>query len=574
MVTFSRLILLITAIPGLVVGQTKSNYAFLTGNTKVIWEHEIRLGTHNIPLSNTGAFNYKLPLDRAALYTLSHQNRHVELFLGPGDSLNINFTERDIVISGKGEKLNNSLRDYRGAVLKNSSYLDNYNALVFSLPLHKFNDKIDSLAQIDEKIFDQFLKTNESLDIDLKNKLQSEITYRTKIYQLLYPHNYNRHTHKLPKVKSNYFITITKGSFNHPELLSSSTFVRYVDLYLDIQSLGKYKFRNMSSSPVERLHSRYEAIQSLRVDQQVKDFFFGQHFRKAFEKYSAKDLLKTFERFQNDCKSESIRNEVTRLYEKSIAQRKAPNEIRVYKKVGDIELEAHIFYPGKFNKADQHAAYIFFHGGSWATGMPEWGYDNCKRYAAKGMVAISIEYRLQDIHATCISDAVADALSAIAWIRKHSAELGINPDQIVAAGFSSGAHLAACTAMISKSNRAKYFGDDTAFNSVPSAIILQSAAYTVENRGAVSKVLPVESYSPMANVKDSLPLMLLMHGEFDDIVKYPEFEKFVEKMKNTKNSFVHTSFKSGHFFYNPDIIKMVNKISDDFLATYGFTKKE
>jgi acetyl esterase/lipase len=572
MTIFSRLILLITVIPNLAIGQTQPNYALLTGNTNIIWEREIKLGTHNIPLSATGVFNYRLPLNKAASYTLSHQNRNVELFLSPGDSLHINFTEQDIVIGGTSEKINNSLQDYRRHVLKNSSYLDNYNQMVFSLPLHKFNDKIDSLKKIDENNFDQFLKENGNLDSDLKNKLQSEITYRTKFYKLLYPHNYNRHTHKLPKVKTNYFTTITKGSFNHPELLSSATFVRYVNLYLDIQSLGKYKFRNMSSSPVERLNSRYQVIQNLPVDQQVKDFFFNQHFQKAFENYSAKDLSKSFQQFQNDCKSESIKNAVTSLYKKSIAQRKAPNEIKIYKRIGDIELEAHIFYPENFNKAEQHAAYIFFHGGSWATGMPEWGYDNCKRYAAKGMVAISFEYRLQDVHATYISDAVADALSAITWVRQHSGELGINPGQIVAAGFSSGAHLAACIAMITTSNRARYFGDDTTFNSVPNAVILQSAAYTVENRGAVSKAIPVESYSPMANVKENLPAMLLMHGEFDDIVKYPEFEKFVEKMKNTNNSIVHTSFKSGHFFYNPDIIKMVNKISDEFLATYGLTK--
>jgi acetyl esterase/lipase len=574
MTIFSRLILLITVIPNLVIGQTKANYALLTGKTNIIWEREIKLGTHNIPLSEKGIFNYRLPLSRAASYALSHQNRNVELFLSPGDSLNINFTEQDIVISGTSEKLNNSLQEYSRNVLKNSSYLDNYNEMVFSLPLTRFNEKIDSLKKTDEKNFEQFLKENENLDSSLKNKLQNEITYRTKFYKLLYPHNYNRHTHKLAQVRANYFINITKGSFNHPELLSSSTFVRYVNLYLDIQSLGKYKFRNMSSSPVERLNSRYQAILNLPVAQQVKDFFFNQHFQKAFGNYSAKDLSKSFHLFENDCKSESIKNEVASLYKKSIAQRKVPSEIRIYKQVGDIELEAHIFYPEAFNKADHRAAYIFFHGGSWATGMPEWGYDNCRRYVGKGMVAISIEYRLQDVHAAYISDAVADALSAIAWVRQHSVELGINPGRIVVAGFSSGAHLAACTAMISKTNRAKYFGDDTTFNSVPNAVILQSAAYTVENRGATSKAIPVDSYSPMANVKGDLPVMLIMHGEFDEIVKYPEFEQFVEKMKNTNNKFVHTSFKNGHFFYNPDIIEMVNKISDEFLATYGFTKND
>jgi len=567
---FSRLILLITVIPNFVIGQTRANYALLTGHTNIIWEREIKLGTHNISLSETGVFSYRFPLNKAASYTLSHQNRNVELFLSPGDSLNIDFAEQDIVISGTSEKLNNSLQKYGKKVLNNSSYLDKYNEMVFSLPLPKFNEKIDSLKKIDENNFDQFLEENENLDRDLKNKLQNEITYRTKFYKLLYPHNFNRHTHKLAQVKADYFNTITKGSFNHPELLSSAIFIRYVNLYLDIESLGKYKFRNMNSSPAERINSRYQAIKNLPVNQEVKDFFFTQHFKKAFDDYNAKDLSKSFNLFERDCKDEASKNQVRRLYNKSISQRKIPNEIKIYKQVGNIGLEAHVFYPGDFNKTDSRSAYIFFHGGSWAIGMPEWGYENCRRYAGKGMVAVSIEYRLQNVHATYISDAVADALSAISWVREHAGELGINPGKIVVAGFSSGAHLAACAAMISKRN---YFGDNQKFSSQPNAVILQSAAYTVENRGAISPTIPTESYSPINNVKNGLVPMLLMHGEFDDIVKYPEFEQFVEKMKQTNNKFEYKSFKSGHFFYNPDIIQMVNKLSDDFLLTYGYIDK-
>lgn len=77
----------------------------------------------------------------------------------------------------------------------------------------------------------------------------------------------------------------------------------------------------------------------------------------------------------------------------------------------------------------------------------------------------------------------------------------------------------------------------------------------------------------MNYVGNGLVPMLLLHGEFDDIVNYSEFEKFVEKMKQTNNKFEYKSFKSGHFFYTPDIIQMVNKLSDDFLLTYGFINK-
>jgi acetyl esterase/lipase len=560
--------LFVALIPNFVLAQSKSKYAILTGKTNIIWEREMKLGTHSIPLSENGVFNYKFPLTNAAFYALFHQNRKVDLFISPGDSLNIDYTAQEITISGTSEKLNIALQEYEKKVLNNSMYLDNNNKMVFSLSPAGFSQKIDSLKGIDEKNLEDFLRGNKKLDNQIKTRLEHEIEYRTKFYKLLYPHNFNRHTHKLPQVKPDYFVNLTKESFNHPELLSSIIFVRYVNLYLDIQALGKYKFQNINTSPVERVNSRYQCIKDLAASQKVKDFFFYRHFQKAIEEYSSKDLAKSFNLFEKDCMDEAFKTQVRTLYNKSVEQRKNPSEIKIYKQVGEIGLEAHIFNPKDFNKTDSRSAYIFFHGGSWATGMPEWGYENCKRYAEKGMVAISIEYRLQNVHGVYISDAVTDALAAISWVREHSAELGINPGKIVVAGFSSGAHLAACAAMISKANKSTYFGDDQKFSSQPNAVILQSAPYTVENRGAISPVIPLDSYSPMAYVENGLPPMLLLHGEFDDIVNYSEFEKFVGKMKQTNNKFEYQSFKSGHFFYNPGIIQMVNKLSDDFISKY------
>src|SRR5687768_3332051 len=110
------LTLFIALIPIFVIGQSKTKYAVLTGKTNIIWEREMKLGTHNIPLSENGVFNYKLPLSNADSYTLSHQNRKVELFISPGDSLNIDFTEQEIVIRGTAEKLNISLQEYEKKV--------------------------------------------------------------------------------------------------------------------------------------------------------------------------------------------------------------------------------------------------------------------------------------------------------------------------------------------------------------------------------------------------------------------------------------------------------------------------
>ena len=59
------------------------------------------------------------------------------------------------------------------------------------------------------------------------------------------------------------------------------------------------------------------------------------------------------------------------LYEEDMAERQKPDEIRVFKEIDGIALEAHIFYPPGHEQSDGNSAYVFFHGGGWAIGAPE-----------------------------------------------------------------------------------------------------------------------------------------------------------------------------------------------------------
>jgi hypothetical protein len=56
--------------------------------------------------------------------------------------------------------------------------------------------------------------------------------------------------------------------------------------------------------------------------------------------------------------------------------------------------------------------------------------------------------------------------------------------KIAAAGFSPGAHLAACTAMIEGS---EFFGNNQRFNSKPNALVLQSAAHLSIREEAIAQ---------------------------------------------------------------------------------------
>ncbi|MBO9377410.1 alpha/beta fold hydrolase [Sphingomonas histidinilytica] len=90
---------------------------------------------------------------------------------------------------------------------------------------------------------------------------------------------------------------------------------------------------------------------------------------------------------------------------------------------------------------------IAVHGGGWRVGdagmYKEWG----PFLAAKGYTVVAIDYRLAKPGAGSWPGAAYDVLAAIAHVRSHAKELGIDPDRIAMIGDSAGAHLSALAAL-------------------------------------------------------------------------------------------------------------------------------
>ncbi|MDU0353277.1 carboxylesterase family protein [Paraglaciecola aquimarina] len=77
-----------------------------------------------------------------------------------------------------------------------------------------------------------------------------------------------------------------------------------------------------------------------------------------------------------------------------------PDKIVTYKVINDSILKLHIFNPQNHKSNDYKPAIVFFFGGGWSGGSPEQFYDQSKYLASRGMVAISAEYRIRNIHNT------------------------------------------------------------------------------------------------------------------------------------------------------------------------------
>jgi acetyl esterase/lipase len=85
-------------------------------------------------------------------------------------------------------------------------------------------------------------------------------------------------------------------------------------------------------------------------------------------------------------------------------------------------------------------AVVYLHGGAWCALDKDFATRPLFRHlAAQGHVIVDVAYRL--FPETDLPGMVADAKRAVAWVKHHAADLQIQPDRVVVAGGSAGAHL-------------------------------------------------------------------------------------------------------------------------------------
>ncbi|MEO6652256.1 MAG: alpha/beta hydrolase fold domain-containing protein [Ilumatobacteraceae bacterium] len=92
-----------------------------------------------------------------------------------------------------------------------------------------------------------------------------------------------------------------------------------------------------------------------------------------------------------------------------------------------------------------HPVVVYFHGGGWVLGNLESDDPFCRDLCDRsGAIVVSVDYRHAPEHP--YPAAADDASAAVGWIAAHAIELGGIPGQIVVAGWSAGANIAAVAA--------------------------------------------------------------------------------------------------------------------------------
>jgi acetyl esterase len=248
-------------------------------------------------------------------------------------------------------------------------------------------------------------------------------------------------------------------------------------------------------------------------------------------------------------------------------------EAHVYKTVGDVKLSLYVFTPEGHAATDRRPAIVCFFGGGWTSGSPTQFEQQCRYLASRGMVAITADYRVASRHGVKAVDCVRDAKSAIRWARSHAAELGIDPEKIVASGGSAGGHIAACTATIREFDEET---DDRSISSAPNALVLFNPAVSFSAGEQFAQRTGVEPtrISPAHHVRPDLPPTLILIGTNDFLLG--SNREFTEKMTvagNRSELDLYEDQSHGFFNYgrggNEYFLKTLTS-ADKFLTSLGY----
>jgi acetyl esterase/lipase len=254
----------------------------------------------------------------------------------------------------------------------------------------------------------------------------------------------------------------------------------------------------------------------------------------------------------------------------------------VYKSIGDVHLSAYMWEPPaeKTPSYPKSVAAFFFSSG-WDQGQVAQFAPHCVYFASRGMTTIAFDYRVANRTKGGPLEAIADARSAIRWLRLNAIELGINPGKIVGIGGSGGAHAITSAAML------KAFDDPTESNSsitpVPNALVLFNPVLDTSKKGFGLERFPDAGIAKEANliraIDKGLPPTLIMHGTADRVVPFAGSYEFARKSAKKKNLCRLIEFEGqGHGFFNFNLSFEMYEATlmsmDEFFVELGFIEPD
>jgi acetyl esterase/lipase len=205
--------------------------------------------------------------------------------------------------------------------------------------------------------------------------------------------------------------------------------------------------------------------------------------------------------------------------------------------------------------APRYPLVVYIPGSAWHRQNVWMGLDKAQYFAERGFAFVIVEYRPTDIGAVYPAQ-IEDTKAAIRFLKEHSPEYGLDPDNIAVWGDSSGGHTAAIIG-ITEPDIVKcvvdWFGptDISVVNCYPTAMdhhgadspegMLIGGKNVLENPELAQKANPLNYVSSDKPV----PPTLIMHGSKDMFVPFNQSVRLYEKLKELGKDVTFYRLESG-----------------------------
>jgi acetyl esterase/lipase len=201
-------------------------------------------------------------------------------------------------------------------------------------------------------------------------------------------------------------------------------------------------------------------------------------------------------------------------------------------------LKADVYKPGT---PGLHPAVLMVHGGGWSAGNRAELDSVAQELSARGMVAVTVDYRLIGQPNVGPNEPVSDVIGALNTLKSKAASLGVDPSRLAIFGASAGGHLAAMAATeTGNSLKAAVILWGPSDLSIPISSFSAEAVKLIKAYlGDLQAPLSLKQLSPYWRVKpgpkqDIATNWLLIHGSADELV--PVAQSRVMKDQLIKNN--------------------------------------
>lgn len=244
-----------------------------------------------------------------------------------------------------------------------------------------------------------------------------------------------------------------------------------------------------------------------------------------------------------------------------------------YQKIDTTDLHFYIYRPIDFEVNKKYPAIVFYHGGGWNSGSPKAFNRQCMYFASRGIIAITVEYRIKNTHGTTPFEASDDALTALKYIAGNAEALNIKESMIAVGGGSAGGQLAAYCSF--STNRAQI---DKKLR-VPDALVLFNPVLNTGKDGFANRRMDgrYEVLSPLHNIAQGAPPTLIMVGTKDKVLPVETAEKYKAKMIEAGSQCEIVYYEGEeHAFFSRKVEYFVATTyeADKFLQSLGYLEGE